>query len=400
MSKRRKCSENTAGTTALNASPDLPAAPPEALEHSQRLLARLREVIAASGGWIPFSRYMHAALYEPGLGYYVAGARKFGESGDFVTAPEISPLFARCLAHQAAQVLASGGDVLELGPGTGALAADLFAALEALGAAPERYLLMEVSPDLRERQRERLAQRFPGRLHRFEWLDSLPAHHRGVVIANEVLDTVPCERVGRVDGQLVEMGVVATAAGLAWSPRVLAAGERAERVARLLPAEGNYLTECNPAAEALVGAVTMALDPGVALFIDYGHPRPAYYHPQRDRGTLRCHYRHRHHDDPFHLPGLQDITAHVDFSAVAEAATAAGGQVLGFCTQAQFLLGCGIAQMLSPPQADAVARLREQAALQRLVGPGEMGEVFKVLAIGRGVAGPLAGFRLGRPVPL
>lgn len=376
---------------------DLPDAPPEALDHSRRLVERLRAIIAEAGGWIPFARYMEAALYEPGLGYYVAGARKFGEAGDFVTAPEISPLFARCIARQAAQALASGGDVLELGPGTGALAAELLPALEELGAAPARYLLLEVSPDLRERQRERLAQALPGHQHRFAWIERLPDRHRGFVVANEVLDTVPCERVGRISGELVDMGVVATEAGFAWSPRPMQAAERLSRLAHRLPPGGDYVTEWNPAAEALVRTVAGLLDSGLALFVDYGYSRSAYYHPQRDRGTLRCHYRHRAHEDPFRLPGLEDITAHVDFSAMADAAAQAGAQVYGPCTQAQFLLACGLADLVGRGGTDAVGRLRENAALQRLVGPGEMGELFQVLGFGRGISEPLVGFRLGRP---
>ena len=340
---------------------------------------------------------MEAALYEPGLGYYVAGARKFGEAGDFITAPEISPFFARCIARQAAQALAAGGDVLELGPGTGALAAELLPALDALGMAPARYLLLEVSPDLRERQRERLAQALPGQLHRFAWLDRLPDRHRGFVVANEVLDTVPCERVGRIAGDLVDLGVVATEAGFAWSPRPMQAGARATRLAQLLPPDGDYVTEWNPAAEALVRTVSAMLEQGIALFIDYGYGRAEYYHPQRYAGTLRCHYRHRAHDDPFRLPGLEDITAHVDFSAMADAASEAGAQVWGPCTQAQFLLSTGLAEMVGRPGADAVERLRENAAVQRLVGPGEMGELFKALAIGRGMREPLVGFRYARP---
>lgn len=376
---------------------DLPDAPPEALDHSRRLVDRLRAIIAEAGGWIPFSRYMEAALYEPGLGYYVAGARKFGEAGDFVTAPEISPLFARCIARQGAQALAQGGDVLELGPGTGALAAELLPALDALGAAPARYLLLEVSPDLRERQRERVQQALPGHAHRFAWIDRLPERHRGFIVANEVLDTVPCERVGRVAGEPVDMGVVASEKGFAWSPRPMQAGERAARLANLLPPGGDFVTEWNPAAEALVRTVAGLLEAGLALFIDYGYARAAYYHPQRDRGTLRCHYRHRAHEDPFRLPGLEDITAHVDFSAMADAAAQVGAEVAGPCTQAQFLLACGLADMVSRSAADPVGRLRENAALQRLVGPGEMGELFKVLGIGRGMREPLVGFRLGRP---
>lgn len=377
----------------------LPPPPADALDHSLRLRARLLSLIRESGGWIAFSRYMHAALYEPGLGYYVAGARKFGEAGDFVTAPELSPHFARCMAVQAAEVLRDGGDILELGPGTGALAAELFSSLEALGCAPRRYRLLEVSPDLRERQREFLAQRHPSTLSRFEWVDGLPEAHRGFIVANEVLDTIACERVGRSSGEVVEWGVVETADGFGWSPRPVVDPERSARFGRLIPEGADYVTECNPGAEALVRAVAQSLAAGLALFVDYGYAASEYYHPQRCLGTLRCHYRHRPHDDPFHLPGLEDITAHVDFTAMAAAAAGTGAAVLGFATQAQFLLSCGLAERLGR-LSEPIEQARENAAIQRLVGPGAMGEAFKVLAIGRGAHAPLAGFRLGRPLAL
>jgi len=377
----------------------LPAPPADALAHSQQLRARLSERIRASGGWIPFSSYMQSALYEPGLGYYVAGARKFGEAGDFVTAPEISPHFARCVAVQAAEVLRAGGDILELGPGTGALAAELFASLEESGCRPGRYRMLEVSPDLRERQRSLLARRHPEFLHRFEWVDQVPNAHRGFIVANEVLDTVPCERVGRVGGELIEWGVTETRAGFGWAARVVTDPERAAKIAGLLPGDGDYVTECNPGAEGLVRSIAESLAEGLALWVDYGYAAAEYYHPQRRLGTLRCHYRHRPHDDPFHLPGLEDITAHVDFSAMAQAAASVGAEVLGFATQAQFLLSCGLAERIGR-RSDSFDQARETAAIQRLVGPGAMGESFKVLAIGRGVRGPLAGFRLGRPLAL
>ena len=381
----------------------LPLPSPEAAAHSQRVAAHIASVMAAEGGWIPFSRFMALALYAPGLGYYTAGARKFGAEGDFVTAPEISPVFGRCIALQAGEVLAAtGGEILELGPGSGALAADIWAALRSRGAAPARYRLLEVSPDLRERQRGHLAARFPVDLERFEWIDRLPERFRGFVIANEVLDVVPFALVRRADGEYVERGVAHGEAGFAWEDRVLPEGDLRREAMQAFP-EGDYeyLSEMAPAAEALVRTVASSLASGVALFIDYGFAAHEFYHPQRSMGTMRCHYRHRFHGDPFFMPGLQDITAHVDFTAMAHAAESAGAEVHGYTTQAHFLISCGLAELLSALDADVtVERLKATSAAHRLVSPAEMGELFKVLAIGRGFDAPLLGFRSARHLRL
>jgi SAM-dependent MidA family methyltransferase len=380
----------------------LPPPPAEAAAHSRALAAHIASVIAAGGGWIPFSRYMELALYAPGLGYYAAGARKFGAEGDFVTAPEISPVFGECIARQALQVLeAVGGDILELGPGAGTLAADIHAALRANGTRA-RYRLLEVSPDLRERQREKLAQRFPDEVDQFEWLDTLPASFRGIVIANEVLDVVPFAIVRRVGGGFLERGVVVTDAGFAWDERPLPEGELGRRARSVFPpGDYEYESEISLAAEGLVRTVASSLEAGVALFIDYGFAEHEYYHPQRSMGTMRCHYRHRFHGDPFFMPGLQDITAHVDFSAMARAAQAGGADVLGYTTQAHFLISAGLTDILSRLDPDlTVERMKATSAAHRLVSPAEMGELFKVLAIGKGVDAPLAGFQSARPLSL
>jgi SAM-dependent MidA family methyltransferase len=381
------------------ADPLLPAPSPDALAHSQRLLALVTREIAADGGWISFARYLELALYAPGLGYYAAGARKFGAEGDFVTAPEISPLFARLLARQVAQVLAAvGGEVLELGPGSGVLARDLASELAVLGAAPPRYCLLEVSADLRERQQQLLADA----AQRFDWLDRLPERFTGVVIANEVLDVVPFHLVARLDGDWFERGVALDAGTLCWSDHALGEGALAERARRVFPpGAGDYLSEINLAGEALVQTLCERLERGALLFIDYGFAAREFYHPQRAQGTLRCHFRHRFHGDPFLHPGLQDITAHVDFSAVSEAGVRGGAEVLGFATQANFLVSCGLAELASASDpAEAAAHLKLTNALNRLVSPAEMGELFKVLALGKGMAGPLAGFRAGRAAAL
>ena len=379
--------------------PVLPAPSPEALAHSQRLREAIVAEISSGGGWIPFTRYLELALYAPGLGYYAAGARKFGAEGDFVTAPEISPLFARLLARQVAQALALvGGDVLELGPGSGVLARDLAAELAVLGASPPCYRLLEVSADLRERQQTLLA----GAAQRFEWLDRLPEKFTGVVIANEVLDVVPFRLVARIGGEWFERGVGVDAGALAWRDRALGAGALRDRARQAFPqGEGDYLSEIGLAGEALAQTLCERLERGLVIFIDYGFAAREFYHPQRSEGTLRCHYRHRFHGDPFLYPGLQDITAHVDFSAIAASGEMAGAQALGFSTQAGFLVSCGLAELVAASDpSQAAAHLKLTNALNRLVSPAEMGELFKVLALGKGIADPLSGFRSGRALPL
>ena len=386
------------------AEPTLPPPPPEAAAHSRVLAERIAEAIVTGNDWMPFSRFMEMALYEPGLGYYAAGARKFGPEGDFVTAPEVSPMFARCIALQARQVLeATGGPILELGPGSGVLAADLFGELASQGAAPQSYLLLETSPDLRERQQRLIAERHPQHRDRFTWITELPPRLRGFVIANEVLDVVPCALVHRHDGEYFERGVVLTDAGFAWDDQALPPTAELRRRAEAAWPTGtfDYLSEVNLAAEGLVRTIASSLDAGVALFIDYGFPEREYYHPQRSTGTLRCHYRHRFHGDPFFLPGLQDITAHVDFTAMAKAAEAGGADVLGFTTQAYFLISCGLAVLVSAGDPTmTLSRLQATSAVHRLISPAEMGELFKVLAVGKGIDFPLLGFQSARPLQL
>jgi SAM-dependent MidA family methyltransferase len=374
----------------------LPAPPADALALSGRLAGLIAEEIGRAGGWISFERYMALALYSPGLGYYMAGARKLGADGDFVTAPEISPLYGRALARQVAQVLrASRAEVLEVGAGSGALAAALLAELEALGTLPERYLILELSPDLRERSRDTLAARVPQHLERVAWLNGLPAAFRGCVLGNEVLDAMPFQVVATRAGEVLEAGVaIGKNGGLEWSHRPAPAALAV--AARELDLQDGYTTEIGLAARAFTRTIGAMLESGVALFVDYGFPRHEYYHPQRDRGTLMCHYRHRAHDDPFFLPGLQDITAHVDFSAIAQAGRDAGMELLGYANQAQFLVNCGITDLLAATPAEDVAAYAPLASqAQKLLSPAEMGEFFKVVALGKGVNGPLLGFAAG-----
>ena len=388
---------------ALSAEPVLPPPAPEDSAHSRLLAELIASTILDSGGWIPFERFMELALYAPGQGYYAAGARKFGPEGDFVTAPEVSPMFARCIAMQARQVLeAVGGDILELGPGSGALAADLFAELKAQGKAPRNYFLLEVSPELRERQHTLLAERFPDDFDRFTWIDGLPQRFRGFVLANEVLDVVPFALVSRQGMDLYERGVILTDAGFCWDEQPLRDGDLRRRAeAAFPPGDYDYVSEVGLAAEGLVRTLAEGLEAGVALFIDYGFAERELYHPQRSMGTMRCHYRHHFHGDPFFMPGLQDITAHVDFSAMARAAQQGGAEVHGFTTQAYFLISCGLAVMVSAEDPTmTLSRLKDTSAVHRLISPAEMGELFKVLAIGKGIDVPLQGFLSARPLQL
>lgn len=380
----------------------LPAPDPAALEYSEKTAALIGAEIESSGGWIPFSRFMELALYAPGLGYYSAGMHKFGAAGDFVTAPEISALFGRTLAQQAAQVLGlTAGNILEIGPGSGRLAFDLLSELEQMEQLPERYFLLEVSADLRQRQQQLLARFAP----RVEWLDRLPAAFSGLIVGNEVLDAMPVDLVAWGEDGLFERGVSMVGGQFSWSERTLTAGEPFDVAVGLAPTltlprnagEGkNYVSEISLAARGFVATLAGVLEKGVILMLDYGFGQSEYYHPQRSSGTLMCHYRHYAHDDPFYLPGLQDITAHVDFSAIAETGVRHGLNLLGYTSQAHFLLNSGITGLLelaSPEQASAYLPLAAQA--QKLLSPAEMGELFKAIALGKGVDIPLLGFAHG-----
>lgn len=369
--------------------PTLPPPSADALAHSARLIEHIRARMAAAEGWLSFADYMELALYAPGLGYYASGTAKLGAAGDFVTAPELSPLFGRTLARPLAEVLRqSGGDVLELGAGSGRLALDLLGELERLGALPDRYLILEVSPDLRARQRALLEQHAPRWLDRVVWLESLPEEITGVVLGNEVLDALPVHLLHRVDGLWKERGVVWNE-GFTWEDRPAPP----DLVPTDIPQQDGYLTEVCPAAGALIGSLAKRLQQGLLLFIDYGFPRPEYYHPQRSMGTLRVHYRHHSLDDPFFHPGLADITAHVDFSAMAAAAT--GLDLLGYTSQSHFLLNAGLLDLLGELAPGTLDYLRAASSVQKLLQPQEMGELFKVIALGRGLDTPPSGFSHG-----
>ena len=371
-----------------------PAPDNDATAHSARLIAVIAAEIERNGGWMSFARFMDLALHAPGLGYYSAGAAKFGAAGDFVTAPGLGKLFGRTLARQIAQILADVPDVLELGAGTGKLACDVLRELASLEQLPRRYKILETSADLRARQQGLLHRELPQLVDRVEWLDAFPAALEACVIANEVLDAMPVHVVEATANGIDERGVTWIDGRFHWVNRPAAGNVLAAASALQLPS--GYVTELNLAASGFMAELGRSLVKGAAFLIDYGFPAREFYHPQRSRGTLMCHYRHHAHDDPLSLVGLQDITAHVDFTAVAHAALDAQLEVLGYASQTQFLINCGITDLLGEiSPEDPAAYLPLVAEAQKLMSPAEMGELFKVIACGRGIAAPLLGFSRG-----
>jgi SAM-dependent MidA family methyltransferase len=409
-----------------SSSPGLPPPGEAALQHSQTLIELIHNEIAAAGGWIPFEQYMRLALYAPGLGYYSGGAAKFGQEGDFVTAPELSPLFGRAVARQAAQVLEAleAGDILEFGAGTGRLALDLLLELEKIGRLPKQYFILEVSAELQRRQRYLFEKSAPQFLPRIAWLKCLPPKFSGFVLANEVIDAMPVHLVAWRGTGFFKRGVASSDGGFSWCERSLvkrkgiggkrkedeelfeAAQELNPQIQLSINERGDggganeysseYISEINLSARHFMHSLGNMLENGLILLIDYGFGQSEYYHPQRDRGTLMCHYRHRVHDDPFYLPGLQDITSHVDFTAIARTAAKSGLELMGYTTQAHFLINCGITEILAQtPPENMKDYLPLANQLQKLVSPAEMGELFKVIAFGRNINTPLTGFVRG-----
>lgn len=377
---------------------------PAARAHGERVEAALEEQIRAAGGWLGFDAWMQTALYAPGLGYYSAGSAKFSGAGDYTTAPELTPLFGQALARQVGEILSfsQSTTVLEFGAGSGALAAAVIPALLQAGIDVQ-YQILDVSADLKARQRARLAN-WAGRV---DWLRELPSQFSGCVLANEMLDALPVSIFQwRTPEQLDELGVtIAAPAGspdagtsrFAWAARA-ASPEMAALVAARRPPLAGYRSELNLPAETWVRQMGTWLQKGAALLIDYGFPQREYYHSQRSQGTLMCHFRHQAHDQPLVLAGLQDITAHVDFTAMADAALAGGLDVLGYTSQARFLMNVGLLGLIERSGEaghDAAARARALAALNTLTSEAEMGELFKVLALGRGLSAPLSGFARG-----
>ena len=381
---------------------DLPPPDAHSLAHSERVAAYLQEQMRAAGGSISFAEYMHAALYAPGLGYYTSGNRKFGEQGDFVIAPELSPLFTGVLATQAASVLAqlASGSILELGAGSGVLAVDMWRRLARHEALPARYCILEVSPELAERQRRLIAAELPEHASRFEWLEQLPQSFDGVIVANEVADALPVERFAKTDAGVEQFRVGAGDGHFTWTsataPAVLA-----QAVAGIEQNLGHdfapgYESEISLGLPAWISEICGCLGQGFVFLFDYGASRRELYAEDRTGGWLRCHYRHRVHDNPLILPGIQDLTSWVDFTAIAEAASGAGMTLAGYVTQAHFLAGGGIDTELQAladePGSDRLELLRQ---VKLLTLPDEMGESFKCMGISRGEIVMPAGFAFG-----
>ena len=378
-----------------------------AYQHSCAVQEMICAEIATAGGWIPFTRYMELALYAPGMGYYCGGAAKFGGTGDFVTAPEISPLFGKAVAQQGVQVLECMGEnsnnILEFGAGSGKLALDLLLEMEKLERLPKHYFILEVSGELQNRQKELFEKLAPHLLSRVDWLEHLPAKFEGLILANEVLDAMPVHLVVWRGTNLFERGVAWNGRALEWSDHILVNRELF-KVARELSPQinsdgenvGTYVSEISLSTRRFMRSLAGILQQGAIVLIDYGFGYSEYYHSQRNRGTLMCHYRHHAHEDPFYFPGLQDITSHVDFSAIAQVATAEGLELLGYTSQAHFLINCGITEILARiPAENAGDFLPLANQLQKLVSPAEMGELFKVIVFGKNIQQPLIGFASG-----
>ncbi len=380
----------------------LPTPSRDAQKHSLQLQALIQQAIKKAGGWIDFAQFMQLALYAPQLGYYSAGNQKFGTGGDFVTAPEISALFGQTLAQQVAQILAlSRGSIMELGAGTGRLAVHLLHALEHLDCLPDQYYILDVSDHLRQVQLEYLQEKLsPQLLRRVVWLNQLPETFTGVVLGNEVLDAIPVHMVHTKTQGLCERGVMLAEQGLTWSDKpwddAPASGQHLFDEIKKLSLPTGYISEFCPTANGLIASLALTLERGVILMIDYGFSASEYYHPQRNLGTLMCHYQHYAHTDPLLNIGLQDITAHVNFSSIAYAGVDNGLQLSGFCSQAQFLMNCGILDLMAQVSPSDMARYAPlAAAAQKLLSPAEMGDLFKVIAFSKNMDVPLLGFTSG-----
>jgi len=368
----------------------------DALEHSNRLLETIIADIKKNQGLIPFADYMNLALYAPGLGYYVSGAQKFNVGGDFTTAPEISSLFSECLAKQCQQILpliATKADILEFGAGTGCMAADILQYLDKEKTLPENYYILELSPELKKRQEQSINNRCPHLVSKVHWLNSLPDEFSGIILANEVLDAMPVERFQIKESNLYTMMVTEKYG-------ILSETFSATKTLKILELFHSrswpdlYTSEINLNIHPWINSLSQCLKQGVVLLIDYGFSAQEYYHPQRTMGTLMCHYQHHAHHDPFYYPGLQDITAHVDFSAIYQAVMSVGFDILGYTSQASFLLGCGLIDLL--PAKDLKTekeKAKQNHAINLLTSPTEMGELFKVMMLGKNIEAACIGFQ-------
>ena len=376
----------------------LPAPDTVAQQHSEQLLTLIQQKITDAGGKISFAEYMKLCLYAPGLGYYSAGSHKLGQNGDFTTAPEISPLFSRTLArhsHDALQQL-NQANILEFGAGSGKMAVDILIELAALKALPEHYYIIETSADLRHRQQQTISDTVPHLADKVIWLDNLPEGFVGVVLANEVCDAMPVHCLHFRDGHVSERYIEIQGASVGWCEGGLSHPRLDHHATQIQPLidDGDYITEVNLAAEAWLASLADHIQQGAIFIIDYGYPKASYYHPQRTSGTLMCYYQHQGHDNPLILHGLQDITAHVDFTTLAQSAVDSNLQVAGFQSQADFLLAGGITE-LAQHSNDDLAMLQQAAEIKRLTLPSEMGESFKVLSLTKDIDHLLPRLQLG-----
>jgi SAM-dependent MidA family methyltransferase len=370
----------------------LPAPDPIAQQHSDQLLRLIFQTIENHNGWLSFADFMQMALYQPGLGYYSNGLSKIGEAGDFITAPEISPLFSRALGNHIADVLKQvpEADCLEFGAGNGQMAVDLLLYLAEINRLPKHYYIIEASAHLREIQRQKVKEHLGDIQSLVVWLDQLPAEFNGAILANEVCDAMPVHRVQFENDHLLEIGVGLQNGKLEWQTQLLtnpylkARCEQIHSQLQLFP----YQTEIAIQAPAWLGTIANLLKQGAIYLIDYGYEAKDYFHPLRHQGMLRCHYRHQAHDDPLVLVGLQDITTHVDFTALAETAHAEGLQVEGYQRQSDFLLAGDILNLSQNHATEAFHQMQQAAALKRLLLPEQMGELFKVLSLSKNVEMP------------
>jgi len=385
-------------------SKNFPAIAPEIQANSEQLKTTIINRIKLAGSRLNFADYMQLALYAPGQGYYVSGAQKFGKAGDFVTAPQISALYSKCLAKQISQVLAviPDGNILEFGAGTGIMAADILIELEKLNQLPQKYWILELSPELIQRQQQTLSNKAPHLLDNIAWLDALPKQtFNGVILANEVLDAMPVHLVQLHDSKNHQEYYVSEENDqLGWQLGELSHPKLANAIEKIThhlpePLPAHYQTEINLQLTGWINSLSDILHQGVALLVDYGFPRHEYYHPDRSQGTLMCHFQHHAHGNPLILPGVQDMTAHVDFTSVAESAVDAGFSIMGYTNQAYFLLGCGIEQfLLKIDSNDTKTYLQYSQQIKKLTMPNEMGELFKCIALGKNMDMSLMGFSM------
>jgi SAM-dependent MidA family methyltransferase len=380
--------------------PTIPTPSVQARQHSARLLELLKQKISEAGGYITFAHFMDLVLYAPGLGYYSAGNQKFGSAGDYITAPEISQLFAKCVARQCQEILQElgTGTILELGAGSGKFAAELLLELEQIDCLPDQYLILEVSADLRSKQNHYLASTCPHLLKRISWLDRLPAQPlKGIIFANEVLDALPAHCFHIDDDQPKERCVTMVNGQLEWlstPPTTSELQHTLESIQQEFELPNGYESEINLMAPTLINSLNDILAEGVILLFDYGYGRSEYYHLDRQQGTLMCYYQHHRHTDPFKNVGLQDITTHVDFTSVAEAASNVDMTVAGYTTQASFLLACGIIDFAAAKNLSPAEQYQQNQAIKMLTLPSQMGELIKVMALTKQFNTPLIGFSL------